>query len=147
MACRDSVDALGGAYDRENVLRILKDSRIGAFGALALIFALLLKLSLLVDLGSMAPVGFLLGQGLSRVLPVVQLGFQSYSRRDDPSSKSRDVARSGVPQAVIAGLWGVALLGLGLGLGLSITTLFSIVAAMVELGLSLGSISSVVPGD
>ena len=33
----DSADALGGGYDRASVLRILKDSRIGAFGALALI--------------------------------------------------------------------------------------------------------------
>ena len=39
----DSVDALGGAYDPANVLRILKDSRIGAFGALALILVLMMK--------------------------------------------------------------------------------------------------------
>ena len=64
----DSVDALGGAYDRDNVLRILKDSRIGAFGALALILALALKLSLLVDLGKMAPIGLVLGQSLSLCL-------------------------------------------------------------------------------
>ena len=98
----DSVDALGGAYDRENVMRILKDSRVGAFGALALIVAVMLKVSLLVDLGVLAPVGLVLGQSLSRALPVMQLGLQPYARRDDPQSKSRDVARSGRIQALIA---------------------------------------------
>ena len=106
----DSADALGGGYDRASVLRILKDSRIGAFGALALILALILKLSLLVDLGAMAPIGFLLGQSLSRAVPVMQLGVQPYARRDDPDSKSRDVARSGRSQAMIAALWVLALM-------------------------------------
>lgn len=108
----DSFDALGGAYEREGVLRILKDSRVGAFGAIALILALGLKASLLVELGPAAPLGFVLGQSLSRALPVVQLGVQPYARRDDPSSKSRDVARSGKVQAVVA-LAFALVLGLG----------------------------------
>ncbi|KND58279.1 Cobalamin synthase [Candidatus Paraburkholderia schumanniana] len=36
----DCVDAFGGAYTREDALRIMHDSRIGAFGAIALIVAL-----------------------------------------------------------------------------------------------------------
>ncbi|SAK74692.1 cobalamin synthase [Caballeronia fortuita] len=39
----DCVDAFGGAYTREDALRIMHDSRIGAFGAIALIVALALK--------------------------------------------------------------------------------------------------------
>ena len=87
----DSVDALGGAYDRENVMRILKDSRVGAFGALALIVAVMLKVSLLVDLGVLAPVGLVLGQSLRGTAG--DAGLQPHARRDDPQSKSRDVAR------------------------------------------------------
>ncbi|KMY85357.1 Cobalamin synthase [Candidatus Paraburkholderia calva] len=39
----DSVDAFGGGYTRDDVLRIMHDSRIGAFGAIALFVALVLK--------------------------------------------------------------------------------------------------------
>jgi adenosylcobinamide-GDP ribazoletransferase len=39
----DCVDAFGGAYTREDTLRIMHDSRIGAFGAIALLMALALK--------------------------------------------------------------------------------------------------------
>src|ERR1700744_1186183 len=39
----DCVDAFGGAYTREDALRIMHDSRIGAFGAIALMIALALK--------------------------------------------------------------------------------------------------------
>src|ERR1700733_12611403 len=39
----DCADAFGGAYNREDVLRIMHDSRIGAFGAIALIVVLALK--------------------------------------------------------------------------------------------------------
>jgi adenosylcobinamide-GDP ribazoletransferase len=39
----DSVDAFGGGYTRDDVLRIMHDSRIGAFGAIALMIALALK--------------------------------------------------------------------------------------------------------
>ena len=39
----DCADAFGGAYTREDALRIMHDSRIGAFGAIALIVVLALK--------------------------------------------------------------------------------------------------------
>ena len=39
----DCVDAFGGAYTREDALRIMHDSRIGAFGAITLVIALALK--------------------------------------------------------------------------------------------------------
>ena len=134
----DSVDALGGAYDRENVMRILKDSRIGAFGALALIVALMLKVSLLVDLGVLAPVGLVLGQSLSRALPVIQLGVQSYARRDDPQSKSRDVARSGRWQALIALAWVAAIAWGALAWGVSAMAIVGALGAMLVVGVVLG---------
>ena len=48
----DVADGLGGSYDRERALDIMKDSRIGAFGAMALVLALLAKVSLLALLGA-----------------------------------------------------------------------------------------------
>jgi len=48
----DTADALGARGDREKRILILKDSRIGAFGAIALILALLIKLETLSGLPS-----------------------------------------------------------------------------------------------
>ena len=43
----DTCDGLGGGVTREQALEIMKDPRIGAFGAIALILTLLLKISAL----------------------------------------------------------------------------------------------------
>ena len=43
----DTVDAFGGGRNREQVLTILRDSRIGSFGALALVLSVLARLLLL----------------------------------------------------------------------------------------------------
>lgn len=49
----DIADGLGGSHDREHALEIMKDSRVGAFGAMALVLALLAKVALLALLGSL----------------------------------------------------------------------------------------------
>jgi adenosylcobinamide-GDP ribazoletransferase len=66
----DTADALGGAFDREKLFAILKDSRIGSFGATALILVLLLRIVALAKLGPLAIGGLLLGQTISRTTPV-----------------------------------------------------------------------------
>jgi adenosylcobinamide-GDP ribazoletransferase len=48
----DLADGLGGSHERERALEIMKDSRVGAFGAMALVLALLGKVALLALLGS-----------------------------------------------------------------------------------------------
>ncbi|MGC1172821.1 adenosylcobinamide-GDP ribazoletransferase [Polaromonas sp.] len=48
----DVTDGLGGSSERQRVLEIMKDSRVGAFGAMALVLALLCKVALLALLGS-----------------------------------------------------------------------------------------------
>ena len=50
----DSADGFGGGFQRERVLEIMKDSRIGTFGAAALILSLLLKLASLTTLASVS---------------------------------------------------------------------------------------------
>ena len=48
----DVADGLGGSYDKTHALEIMKDSRLGAFGAMALVLALLAKVALLALLTS-----------------------------------------------------------------------------------------------
>lgn len=63
----DMCDGLGGGLDQTKKLAIMKDSRLGSYGALALVTSLLLKFSLLASLP--APWwALLLAQPLSRTL-------------------------------------------------------------------------------
>ena len=48
----DVADAMGGGWTRDDRLRIMKDSRIGAFGALILILALLAKYAALTSMNT-----------------------------------------------------------------------------------------------
>jgi adenosylcobinamide-GDP ribazoletransferase len=46
----DTADALGGGWDRDQILLIMKDSRIGSYGATAIILSLLARYLLLASL-------------------------------------------------------------------------------------------------
>jgi len=56
----DSCDGLGGAVSRERALQIMKDSRIGSYGALGLILMLGLKAACLIALADASPDGVLI---------------------------------------------------------------------------------------
>lgn len=57
----DTCDGLGGAVSREKALTIMKDSRIGSYGALGLILVLGLKAAVLVGLVEIDPMLAVLG--------------------------------------------------------------------------------------
>jgi adenosylcobinamide-GDP ribazoletransferase len=63
----DLADGLGGSHRRERALEIMKDSRIGAFGAMALVLALLAKTTLLALLGQVSLTVAVLAIGLGHV--------------------------------------------------------------------------------
>jgi len=111
----DTADALGGAYDPETVLVILKDSRIGVFGGLALIVSVVFRLTLLVALGSLAPVGLVLSHTLARVGPIWLMVALPYVT--DAAAKSRLVTRATAAQGGLATLIGLAGLTGIIGLG------------------------------
>lgn len=56
----DAADALGAGHDRARALVILRDSRVGAFGALALFFALALEVISLASVTGMRRLALLL---------------------------------------------------------------------------------------
>jgi adenosylcobinamide-GDP ribazoletransferase len=103
----DVADGLGGSYDRERALEIMKDSRVGAFGALALVLALLCKVALLAILGSTEIVplegddapgagwtiaaALVLGHVVSRGLPLLLIRWLPHVG-DTATSKSKPLA-------------------------------------------------------
>ena len=105
----DVADGLGGSYDRERALDIMKDSRIGAFGAMALVLALLAKLSLLALLGAhslLAAVAALAGAHvLSRFWPLLIVRSLPHVG-DTARSKSKPLAdQISGPALVAAVIW------------------------------------------
>ena len=72
----DTADALGAGSDRERALEIMRDSRIGSFGALALMMALLARLMALAPMWDPKLVGAVLvaaAMASRAVMPVVML--------------------------------------------------------------------------
>jgi adenosylcobinamide-GDP ribazoletransferase len=99
----DTADALGGAMpgDRKRLFAILKDSRIGVFGAAALTMALLLRVALLARLDAAAGLALVLAGAWSRVAPVWLIAALPYVTPPG-STRSRPVVRAGVGQATAA---------------------------------------------
>jgi adenosylcobinamide-GDP ribazoletransferase len=66
-ALADAADGFGGGWDREQVLAIMRDSRIGSFGTVAVVLSLLGRFVFLTNLPAQRFSGYLLaGQVLSR---------------------------------------------------------------------------------
>jgi adenosylcobinamide-GDP ribazoletransferase len=103
----DSADALGGAFDREKLFAILKDSRIGSFGATALILVLLLRIVALAKLGPLAMGGLLLGQTLSRTTPVWLMATLPYVTPKE-SARSSNLVGGKTVHAVVASVFAAA---------------------------------------
>ena len=91
----DVADGLGGSLDRERALIIMKDSRVGAFGAIAVYLALLAKVALLALLGSLSAelmcMALFLGHVVSRTWPLLQIRLMPHVG-DAAGSKSKPLA-------------------------------------------------------
>lgn len=135
----DSADGFGGGYTRERVLSIMQDSRIGSFGAIALILALLGKFVLLRDLSGhsllVAATSLVIAHAASRAAALLVMAALPYAKPDE-SSKARPVA-----EGIGAHDWGI---GLGIGLAplmLALTfgaiAVSTVVAVLLAGGLTL----------
>jgi len=108
----DSADALGGGTSRDEVFRILKDSRVGTYGALALILSAAVRVVALVELGPHAPVALVVSHTLARVTPVWLLKRLPYVSPVGVA-KHRAVAQPAAGALSIATMWsGVMMAGL-----------------------------------
>lgn len=105
----DVADGLGGSPDRQRALDIMKDSRVGAFGVLALVLALLAKVSLLALLGGIslevACAGIFSAHVFSRTLPLLLIRVLPHVG-DDARTKSKPLAdQISVASLLAAFLW------------------------------------------
>lgn len=110
----DLADGLGGSAERGRALEIMKDSRIGSFGAIALVLAILAKVALLALLAQtsawLAAVALFAAHVSSRTVPLLIIRTLPHVG-DTPQSKSKPLAESIGNTRLAAGLlwWALAM--------------------------------------
>lgn len=109
----DAVDGFGGGWTREQVLAIMKDSRIGSYGALAVALMLLAKFNALYELPDewIAP-ALVAAHAASRFCSTALIYALDYVRDDDSSRAKPLAVRLGSGSLAVAGLFGLAPLAL-----------------------------------
>jgi len=94
----DTVDGFGGGWTKAKILEIMKDSRIGAYGVIALVFLFALKFTSLTNLLVALPKNhclialiFISYHSLSR-LTAINIVFTATYTREDETSKAKPIA-------------------------------------------------------
>jgi adenosylcobinamide-GDP ribazoletransferase len=95
----DVCDGFGGGWTKEKILTIMKDSRIGAYGAIGLCMLLLLKFTAFTQLASAGLhwqwllLVYIMIHALAR-LTAISISFIIPYVRDDETSKAKPIAKS-----------------------------------------------------
>ena len=97
----DVYDGFGGGWTKEKILTIMKDSRVGAYGVIALIFSFTLKFFALNSLINqtthlpwfMIALFYISYHAVARLTAVSIVFTEQYSR-DDETSKARPIAKT-----------------------------------------------------
>lgn len=104
----DTCDGLGGGATRERALDIMKDPRIGAYGAIALILVLLLKIAALNAMPTWIAMAALVGaHPYSRFCAVIVILAGRYAGSPERSRAAPMVERLSAGDVCIAALFGI----------------------------------------
>ncbi|GGF57011.1 adenosylcobinamide-GDP ribazoletransferase [Azorhizobium oxalatiphilum] len=107
----DTADGFGGGATRQRKLEIMRDSRVGSYGACALVLSLLLRVALLEGLlaigPAMAAVALIAAEGLSRSAGILLIEFLPAARMDGASAAAgqpgpKAAGRAGIVGALVA---------------------------------------------
>lgn len=127
----DTCDGIGGGVTRERALEIMKDPRIGVFGTIALILALLLKIAALSLMPLWTAMAALLAaHAFSRFCAVIVVFAGRYVGTGERSRAAPVVERMTIGDLLIAALFGLPALAL-----CGLNAIVAIVVALVLLGL------------
>ena len=102
----DACDGFGGGWTKDRILEIMKDSRVGAFGAMGLVMVLLLKYACLTSLPlALIPLLLVTGHSLSRWVAVSFLFTHAYVREEGKAKPLASQLSFG--SLLFAGFWGI----------------------------------------
>ena len=102
----DFFDGFGGAYTRERVLEIMKDSHVGAYGVISLVLLFLAKFSLLISIAPQKlPPALIAAHASSRFMAVALMKSSTYARAGNSKSSHsrRPLSRTTVVTAFVFG--------------------------------------------
>jgi len=104
----DCCDGFGGGWTKEQILSIMKDSRIGTFGAIGIGLMLSLKFLALSEIQqNLLPIAMIAGHSISRFATVTFIYTHVYVR-DDGSSKSKSLTNQmSLNELLFAGITGI----------------------------------------
>jgi len=110
----DFCDGFFASRDRDRVLAIMKDPRLGSYGVLSLVLTMLVRFSALVALApAMIVAGLVAAHAFSRLIALLMMQSLDYVRNDAAVTKpaATSVGRFGMLIAAACGLLPLVLLG------------------------------------
>ena len=134
----DTCDGLGGGLTRTRTLEIMKDSRLGTYGVLGLISALLLKITLLASLPvPIAIMALIIAHSASRLLCISLIALLPYGGEIEHAKAKPMAQQLTQVQALFASGWVIVAIVLVIILLPSAVQLISIWHAILALLLAL----------
>jgi adenosylcobinamide-GDP ribazoletransferase len=112
----DAADAFGGGWNRQQILAIMKDSRIGSFGALALIFSIGGRVLLLSYLPTAGIVQYLISAEVLSRWVILPLGAALPSARDQDGQGARIARHVSGASLALGTLFALGVVGFSLHL-------------------------------
>lgn len=104
----DACDGFGGGWTREQILTIMKDSRIGSFGTIGIVVLLAVKWQALLAIGTpLLAVALVAGHAASRLASTAVIYALEYVREDELSRAKPLARRMSIGDLAVATLWGL----------------------------------------
>lgn len=128
----DVADGFGGGHDAARRLEIMRDSRIGGFGAVALILVLGLRAGSLAELAGLAPLALIAAASLSRTAIPFAMLLGRPARADGLGHGAGAVGRASLAWAGLLGLL-IAWICLGAAGALAAAAAATVAAAVLML--------------
>lgn len=139
----DVCDAFGGGWSKEQILRIMKDSRLGTYGTVGLILMLAMKYLLYTELirygFPVIMVMMISAHTVSRVVPVYIIFTQEYARDNDQETDGKIIAKPvaqhmSLVELLTATAWGIIPFSL---LCVMLTDMYSLPSVLILAGCCL----------
>ncbi len=129
----DFADGFGGGHTQEKMLAIMKDSRVGAYGVIAIVLVLLLKYQALLALcgrhsALFIAAALIAAHAVSRLMAASIMLTQRYIR-DDDSARARPAAQLSPASFAVALLTGIATLAILYAAGAAAAAILAAVVA------------------
>jgi adenosylcobinamide-GDP ribazoletransferase len=107
----DAADAFGGGWERQRILDIMKDSRIGVYGSLAIVFSVVARVLLLSHLAPTIFISYLVSAEVLCRWTVLPLGVALPGARQEASQGARLARQISLTSVIVGTLFALAIVG------------------------------------